>query len=113
MTAHAFCMGGSHSVEMEDAGVVPEGWSLIRCSVIPAPLNEKGEWMPGMWYRDESSDSSILICPEHIGVLGESDTFVPDIQERKRSAKWTDYFNDYEFPFHEMFGRGLDPAPPI
>lgn len=66
----AFCMLGGHSVVMEDDGGplsnrLPEGWRLVRASVVPAPTGPDDPWEPGIWYIDPDSPASIIACPDH------------------------------------------------
>lgn len=97
MTCSAFCIPGGHSVPVEDAGLLPEGWQLVKASVIPNPHNEVKvdpvtgveyveDWQPGVWFVDEQSPSSIPVCPEHLSAL--LDNGIIDVQLADERASW-------------------------
>lgn len=75
MIISAFCVAGSHSVVIDPDGDpsavqrVPEGWALVRASVITGPRGPNGEWTPGIWFYDADSDTQIVCCAEHVHSL--------------------------------------------
>ena len=64
------CEPGNHSVNVEaepgDPIVLPAGWAYARASHIPGMRVEAdAPYDAGIWYADESSDRTVLVCPHH------------------------------------------------
>lgn len=65
----AVCMVAGHSVPVASTTELPEGWSIIPASVIPAPAGPNDQWEPGIWYENPDSETMILVCPEHTALV--------------------------------------------